>query len=130
MTDPISDMLSRIRNASRVTKPSVDVPLSKVKFAIAKILEAEKFVEKVEMVEVLKRPYIRLTLKYDENRSPAITNIDRVSKPGRRVYVKTDGLRTIQSGFGFSIVSTPNGLMTNKEARKRRLGGEIICEVF
>lgn len=130
MTDPISDMLSRIRNASRVTKPSVDVPLSKVKFAIAKILEAEKFVEKVETVEVLKRPYIRITLKYDVDHAPAITTISRVSKPGRRVYVKVDELRTIQSGFGFSIVSTPNGLMTNKEARKRRLGGEIICEVF
>ena len=130
MTDPISDMLSRIRNASRVTKPSVDVPLSKVKFAIAKILEAEKFVEKVETVEVLKRPYIRITLKYDADNAAAITTISRVSKPGRRVYVKVDDLRTIQSGFGFSIVSTPNGLMTNKEARKRRLGGEIICEVF
>lgn len=129
ITDPISDMLTRIRNASKVKKQYVDIPLSKIKFAIAKILEAENYVEKVEMVEVGKRPIIRAYLKYT-NDQPAITSLTRISKPGGRVYVKTDELPNVQSGFGMAIVSTPNGLMTNSEARKRRLGGEVICEIF
>lgn len=129
MTDPISDMLTRIRNASLVKKQYVDVPASKVKFAIAKILEAENYVDKVEMVEELKRPMIRVHLKY-QDRESVISSIKRVSKPGRRVYVKTDHLPRVQSGFGIAILSTPNGLMTNKEAKKRRLGGEVICEIF
>ena len=129
ITDPISDMLTRIRNASMVKKQYVDIPLSKMKFAIAKIFESENFVAKVEMVEAGKRPVIRVHLKY-ENAQPVITTVKRVSKPGRRVYVKTDELPASRSGFGMSIVSTPNGLMTSAEARKRRLGGEVICEVF
>ena len=129
MTDPISDMLTRIRNAATVKKQYVDVPLSKIKFAIAKILEAENYVEKVEKVEVNKRPYIRLNLKYND-RTPVIQSIKRVSTPGRRVYVQKENLPRVQSGFGIAILSTSNGLMTNNEARKRKLGGEVICEVY
>lgn len=129
MTDPISDMLTRIRNASSSKKQHVDVPASRVKFAIAKILESEGFVGKVEMVQSGNHSDIRLNLKY-EGRQPAITSIDRVSTPGRRIYVKSTALPRVQSGYGIAIVSTSNGLMTNKEAMKRHLGGEIICEVF
>ena len=130
MTDPISDMLTRIRNASMVKKSIVNIPLSKIKFAIAKILEAEKMVEKVETLEVAKRPVIRVHLKYDANKMPFISSLRRISTPGRRIYSKSSELRKVRSGFGFSIVSTPNGLMTNNEARKRHLGGEVICEIY
>lgn len=129
LTDPISDMLTRIRNASKVRKAHVDVPVSKIKFSIAKILEAEGFIAKVSQIQEGHFPVMRIELKYNNNQ-PAITSIDRVSKPGRRVYAKVDELKAIRSGLGFSIVSTPNGLMTNNEARKRRLGGEVICEIF
>ncbi len=130
ITDPISDMLTRIRNASIVRKAHVDVPLSKIKFAIAKILEAEKYVTKVEMIEKLKRPEIRLHLKYDQEKLAAITSLKRVSTPGRRVYTKAEDIGRIQSGLGMAIISTPNGLMTSQEAKKRSLGGEVICEIF
>jgi small subunit ribosomal protein S8 len=130
ITDPISDMLTRIRNASMVKKHKVDIPLSKVKFAISKILESQGYVEGVEVIEVGKRQYIRATLKYDQNKAPAISSIQRISKPGRRIYVKSNELPVVKAGYGFAIVSTPNGLMTNLEAKKRRLGGELICEIF
>ncbi|MDA0208098.1 MAG: 30S ribosomal protein S8 [bacterium] len=128
-TDPISDMLTRLRNATAVRKETVDVPLSKVKFAISKILEKEGYVERVETVEVQKRPVIRMHLKYD-GRTPAFSSVKRVSKPGRRVYVKATEIKSVQNGFGLSILSTPNGMMTGTEAKKRRLGGELICELF
>ncbi|MFH1632321.1 MAG: 30S ribosomal protein S8 [bacterium] len=131
MTDPISDMLTRIRNASMVKKPVVDIPLSKIKFNIAKILEQEGYVGRVEKVEDAPKPTLRVHLKYaHDGHKPAITNIRRISKPGLRVYSRADEIRRIRSGFGITIMSTPNGLMTNKEARKRRLGGEVICEIY
>ncbi|RMD51791.1 30S ribosomal protein S8 [Candidatus Parcubacteria bacterium] len=129
ITDPISDMLTRIRNASKVKKSVVEMPLSKMKFALAKVLEKEGYLEKVEKVGESPRAVLKVTLKYDNN-IPAITSIKRISKPGRRVYVKTDDIPVVLSGEGIAVLSTPNGLMTNKEAKKRRLGGEIICEVF
>ncbi len=128
LTDPISDMLTRIRNASMVKKRSVDIPRSKMKFAIAKILEREGYVGQIEETEEAGRPVIRVHLKYNDG--PAIAYLKRVSTPGRRVYVKATELPNVQSGFGISIVSTPNGLMTNNEARKRHLGGELICEIY
>ena len=130
MTDPISDMLTRIRNASTVRKTAVTLPMSKIKFAIAKILEAEGYVENVEQYEESGKPMLRLHVKYDQNRAPKISSLKRVSTPGRRVYVKASEIGKIRSGFGLSIISTPNGLMTNLEAKKRRLGGEVIFEVF
>lgn len=129
MTDPISDMLTRIRNAAMVRKQTVDVPMSKVKYALAKVLESEGYVASVEKAEGLKYPIIRLKLAY-EGKDSKIESIKRISKPGRRVYVKTDELPYVRSGVGVAIISTPNGLMTNTEARKRRLGGEVICEIF
>jgi len=130
MTDPISDMLTRIRNAAMVKAHEVEMPLSRMKFAIAKILEAEGYLTKVETVEINGRPILKATLKYDDAGEVRVSNLKRISKPGRRVYVKADDLRAIRSGFGLAILSTPNGLMTSMEARKRRLGGELICEVY
>lgn len=129
MTDPISDMLTRIRNASIIGKHNVDVPMSKMKFALAKVFEKEGYISSVEIIDGVKCKQIRMQLKY-ENKQPKITAIKRVSKPGRRIYVQTTGIHTVRSGYGISIISTPNGLMTNIEARKRRLGGEVICEIF
>ncbi|MFA6522480.1 MAG: 30S ribosomal protein S8 [Patescibacteria group bacterium] len=130
MTDPISDMLSRIRNASMVHGHEVIIPLSKMKYGIAKILEQEGFVGRVEQYQEGDRPMMRIHLKYDEKRASIIRGIKRVSKPSRRVYVKSDEIYQVCYGMGRAILSTPNGLMTNVDAKKQRLGGEIICEVF
>ena len=129
MTDPISDMLTRIRNAQAVKKAELSLPYSRVKYALAKILEKEGFVERAVQTTETKFPMISITLKYINNR-PAVQSIQRISRPGRRVYTKSEDLRSVLSGLGISIVSTSNGLMTNKEAHMRHLGGEIICEVF
>jgi len=128
LTDPISDMLTRIRNAQAVRKSEVIVPFSKLKYSLGKILEQEGFLGKVETSTEAERPVIRVTLKYTR-REPAIRFVKRVSKPGRRVYTKSDELPQVLSGLGIAVVSTSNGLMTNKEARARKLGGEVLCEV-
>ena len=128
MTDPISDMLTRIRNAQAVKKAEVTFAFSKMKFAIAKILESEGYVSKVEQLTQAKFPMIRVHLSYEQNQ-PKIQMVRRVSRPGQRVYAKSTELPVVLSNFGIAILSTPNGLMTNKEARARHLGGEVICEV-
>ena len=128
ITDPISDMLTRIRNAQSVKKLDVVLPYSNIKFHIAKILEKEGYVQSVEVVNQAKFLMLKIVLKY-LNKRPTIQSIDRVSKPGRRVYVKSGNLPHVLSGIGIAIISTPNGLMTNKEARARHLGGEVICEI-
>lgn len=129
ITDPISDMLTRIRNAQAVKKREIVMPFSKVKFAIAKILEKEGYVQDVRQVEEGKFRTLRIGLKY-QDRSPVIQSLRRVSTPGRRVYTKSTELPKILSDLGIAIISTPNGLMTNKEARARHLGGEVICEIY
>jgi small subunit ribosomal protein S8 len=128
MTDPISDMLTRIRNAQAVHKTEVSLPYSRIKFAMAKILEKEGYVAKSEQATDGKFPVIRMKLTY-ENNQPKIQMVRRVSRPGKRIYAKSTELPTVLSGLGIAIVSTPNGLMTNKEARARHLGGEVICEI-
>ncbi len=127
-TDPISDMLTRIRNAQSVKKAEVVLPYSKIKFHIAKILAKEGYVQAADVVDQAKFPMLKIVLKY-QNKRPNIQTIDRVSKPGRRVYVKSGNLPHVLSGIGIAIISTPNGLMTNREARARHLGGEVICEI-
>lgn len=129
MTDPISDMLTRLRNAATVRAKTVSMPMSKMKFAIAKLLQSEGYLTKVETFTEGPHPMLRVDLTYDEH-GPRISAVKRVSKPGLRVYVKAEELKAVRSGFGMAIVSTPNGLMTSQEARKRRLGGELICEVY
>ncbi len=129
MTDPISDMLTRLRNASAVRKADVQLPFSAMKFSIAKILEKEGYIIRAEQVIQAKRPTLRIVLAYTD-KEPRIRAVKRISKPGLRVYAKADALPRVMSGFGLAIISTPNGLMTNKEARARRLGGEVVCEIF
>lgn len=128
MTDPISDMLTRIRNAQAVKKPDLSLPYSKLKFAIAKILEKEGYVARVSQETEAKFPVIHLELQY-ENNQPIIHSLRRISRPGARVYVKSIDMPMVLSDLGIAIISTPNGLMTNKEARSRHLGGEVICEI-
>lgn len=130
MTDPISDMLTRIRNAAMVKAEVVSMPLSQMKFAIAKILENQGFLKAVSQEEANGRSTLKVVLAYEPDGSPRVSDLKRISKPGRRVYVKATELGRVRSGFGISILSTPNGLMTSDEARKRRLGGELICEVY
>lgn len=130
ITDPISDMLTRIRNASAVRKAEVALPFSKTKLALAQILEREGYVVKVEVQgEAGSHQLINLSLKY-QNREPAITSIKRVSTPGRRLYVGYQELPSVRNGLGIAIVSTPQGLMTNREARLKKVGGELLCEVY
>jgi small subunit ribosomal protein S8 len=121
-------MLTRLRNAQAVRRPEVVLPFSKLKFSLGKILEQEGFVTKVEETTEAGRPLLRVVLKY-HRREPAMRLLKRVSKPGRRVYAKSDELPRVLSGLGLAIISTSNGLMTNKEARARKLGGEVLCEI-
>lgn len=128
MTDPIADMLTRIRNASRSSKKEVEVPFSNLKKSLAEIFARAGYLEKVEEVKVGKSN-LRLTLKYYGS-VPAITHIKRVSTPGHRRYIKAKDVETVLNGYGLSVISTPSGLLTNKEARAKKMGGELICEIY
>jgi len=128
MTDPIADMLTRIRNASQVNKKEVVLPYSKIKMSIAQILVRAGYLAKAEEVKE-KLPSILLTLKYD-NGMPAIRHLKRVSKPGGRQYVKKDEVGRVLNGFGLSILSTPRGILTDGEAKKAGVGGEVLCEIY
>ncbi|PIR07021.1 MAG: 30S ribosomal protein S8 [Candidatus Komeilibacteria bacterium CG11_big_fil_rev_8_21_14_0_20_36_20] len=129
MTDPIADMLTRIRNAVAVKKPEVILPFSKVKFNVAKILEQEKYVSKVEKIKNGRFDEIRIVLHYQEG-EPIVKRIQRVSRPGQRIYVSSKEIPRILGGYGIAIISTSKGVMTNKEAKKQNLGGELMCEVW
>ncbi|HNU95961.1 MAG TPA: 30S ribosomal protein S8 [Candidatus Magasanikbacteria bacterium] len=128
MTDPIADMLTRIRNASMVKKSEVTVSYSNIKMAIAQTLVKEGYLEKVEKTKD-KIPQLLITLKYD-GREPVIHSLKRVSKPGQRRYVKSGEIGKVLNGFGISVLSTPRGIMTNWEALRDKVGGEVICEVY
>lgn len=128
-TDPISDFLTRIRNAQEAHHATVLIPGSRIKLALAKILEREGYIESVATHQDGHRASIELVLKY-VGKAPMIRLIKRVSTPGRRVYRKSSELTQVLSGQGISIISTSAGLMTNKEARKRKLGGEVVCDVY
>ncbi|MDO8742992.1 MAG: 30S ribosomal protein S8 [Candidatus Azambacteria bacterium] len=126
MVDPISDMLTRIRNAQSAEHKTVAIPLSKIKLEIAKILKQEKYIGDYKKSGKGNKKILEINLEY-----PAvIREIKRISKPGQRIYVKAPGLKQVKNGYGISVVSTPKGLMTNKDARKARLGGEILFEVW
>ena len=127
-TDPIADMLTRIRNASAAKKAEVVLPFSKVKWAIANILLENGFVKNIEKVED-GQGNIKIGLKYVDQR-PAVASLKRVSKPGRRIYVDKDNILSVRNGLGIAIISTSQGIMNNKEAKKRKIGGELICEVY
>jgi len=129
MTDPITDMLNQIRNAEAVEKPEVLIPFSNLKNQIGMILAQEGFVQEVKKVAKDKNKIMKIVLKYD-NGIPAIEGAKRVSKPGQRIYVKSNDIRKVRGGFGISIISTPKGLMTNSQARKSKLGGEVLLEIW
>jgi small subunit ribosomal protein S8 len=129
-TDPIADMLTRIRNGLIVRKPYVLVPSSKIKVAIAQILLEEGFIQGYEVTNEQPQANIRLWLKYDEKRRPIVTGLKRISRPGRRVYSGKRELPWVLSGLGIAIVSTPKGVMTDREARRTGVGGEILCYVW
>ena len=129
MTDPIADMLTRIRNAQKSKKSATAMPLSKLKKSIADILVKEGYLSSVEVVKDGAKETLNLILKYQGN-EPSIRAIKRESKPGRRVYCKAEAIPTVLEGFGVAILSTPKGLLTNKEARKEKVGGELICTVY
>jgi small subunit ribosomal protein S8 len=129
-TDPIADMLNRIRTAQAVNKQVVEVPYSSLKHAIADCLEKEGFVEKVMKKKKDSGRLFSIGLKYDEEGNPLITEIKRVSSPGQRIYKRAKDLRRIRGGRGVAILSTPKGVMTNNKARELDLGGEVMCEVW
>jgi small subunit ribosomal protein S8 len=129
-TDPISDMLTRIRNGLTVRKAFVLVPSSKIKLAIAQILLEEGFIQGYEVTNERPQANIRLWLKYDEKRRPLVSGLERVSRPGRRVYKGKHNLPWVLSGLGIAVVSTPKGVMTDREARRQGVGGEILCYVW
>ncbi|MFH1621377.1 MAG: 30S ribosomal protein S8 [Patescibacteria group bacterium] len=128
-TDPISDFLTRIRNGQAARLDEIKLPSSQVKFSLAKILENEGFVGNVSEWTEDGKKYLSLALKYN-GREPVIRSIKRISKPGLRIYRKSSNLPRVLSDIGIAIISTSVGIMTNKEARKRKLGGEVICEVY
>jgi len=130
MTDPIADMLTRIRNSYASRHDSVLIPFSKLKLKIALILEKEKYAAKIREVENHGKKCIEIKLRYKDKGQPGIESIQRVSKPGLRVYKKKDNIQPVLRGYGIAIISTPEGIMTNKEAKSRGLGGEIIFEVY
>lgn len=129
MTDPIADMLTRIRNAVAVKKAEVFIPFSKVKFNIAKVLEKENYISKVEKIDYNGFPHIKVVLKYDHGQ-PAITHLKRVSKPGQKIYINNQEIKKVLNGYGLSIISTSKGILTDQEARQQKLGGELMCEIW
>ncbi len=131
--DPIADMLTRIRNALMVGTASVEIPTSKIKLEIARILKEEGYVEDVQIVEAKPVDFISIKLKYHgsrRERRPVITNIERISKPGRRIYRGRKDLPRVMSGIGIAIVTTPKGVMTAQQARREHTGGEVLCYVW
>lgn len=129
-TDPIADMLTRIRNANRVYKDSVDIPYSKVKQSILDLLKAEGFIKNYEVLESDGHRMLRVFLKYGPNREHVITGVRRISKPGLRVYVKSHEVPKVLGGLGIAVISTPRGLMTDRDARQQGIGGEVVCYVW
>lgn len=129
MTDPITDMLNRIRNAAAVGKAEVLVPFSTLKSEISNLLARESFISEAKKMTKGKVKLIKIGLNY-ENRLPKIEGAKRISKPGQRIYVKANEIKKIRQGYGISIISTPKGLMTGKEAKKMKMGGEVLFEVW
>ena len=129
-TDTIADMLTRIRNANSAKHNTVDIPASKMKKAIAQILVDEGYVKSFQVIEDGKQGIIRITLKYGENKSQIITGLRRVSKPGLRIYSNCEDMPKVMRGLGIAIVSTSKGVMTDREARKQNVGGEILAFVW
>ena len=130
MSDPIADMLTRVRNAGKAKFNSVDIPGSKMKFELAKLLKDEGYIRNYKFIKDNKQGILRVYLKYNEKQEHTILRIDRVSKPSKRVYMKGKDIKPVYNGLGISVISTSKGIMTDKHARKNNIGGEIICNVW
>ena len=131
MTDPIADMLTRIRNGAQASHPSVDVPASKLKVALAKVLKEEGYIENYELKnDAGKFQVLTITLKYDSKNKPVISKLVRVSKSGLKTYSKAKNLEKVLGGLGIAVISTSKGLMTDRKARKENIGGEVLCYVY
>ncbi len=126
-TDPLADMLTRIRNASKAKHDSVLIPSSKLKLAIAKVFKEQNFIRDYDLIKDGSRKNIRIFLAYTPKKEPIITEITRVSKPGLRVYCKSKDMPRVRGGVGVAVVSTPLGIMTSEQARERNVGGEVLC---
>jgi small subunit ribosomal protein S8 len=130
MTDPIADMITRIRNAVRARHPRVDIPASRFKTEIARILEQEGYVSAVKVVDGAPQGTIRITLKYGPRGETVISGLERVSRPGRRVYLGSEDVPRVMGGLGTSILTTSRGVMTGREAQRAGVGGEVLCNVW
>jgi small subunit ribosomal protein S8 len=130
VSDPIADLLTCIRNACKAKHKKVDVPTSKVKAEVVRVLLREKYINNYKSIDDKKRGLLRIYLKYDQKERPVIQGIERVSKPGRRVYIRRHEVPRVQGGLGTALVSTPSGIMTDQEARDEGLGGEYLCRIW
>ena len=130
MSDPIADMLTRVRNAGRAKFNSVDIPGSKMKFELAKLLKDEGYIRNYKFIKDNNQGILRVYLKYNEKQEHSILRIDRVSKPSKRVYMKGRDIKPVYNGLGIAVLSTSKGIMTDKHARENNIGGEIICNVW
>ncbi len=130
MTDPIADMLTRVRNAGRVKFNSVDVPASKIKIELAKVMKTEGYIRNYKFIKDSKQGILKIYLKYTDTREHVIQEIKRVSKPSRRVYVGANEIESVFSGMGVAVLSTSRGIISDRQARKLQVGGEVICNIF
>jgi small subunit ribosomal protein S8 len=130
MSDPIADMLTRIRNAGKAKYTSVDIPGSKLKMELARVLKDEGFIKNYKFIKDKKQGILRVYLKYDEQERHAIYGLERVSKPSRRIYAKSKNVKKVWNGMGIAILSTSKGIMTDKKARAGNVGGEILCSIW
>jgi small subunit ribosomal protein S8 len=130
VTDPIGDMLTRIRNGSMAEHEKVDIPSSKLKVRIAELLKEEGFIKNFRLIEDRKQGILRVYLKYGPGQERVITGLRRVSKPGRRLYVAADKIPSVLGGMGVAVLSTPRGVLPDREARRQRVGGEVLCFVW
>ncbi len=130
MTDPIADLLTQIRNALMAKHDRLDVPTSKQKVAVCGLMKQEGYIDDFEVIEAKPVGHLRIYLRYTDEGEPAIRRLSRVSKPGRRVYRGADDIKPVLNGIGVSLVSTSEGLLTDREARERRVGGEVLCEIW
>jgi small subunit ribosomal protein S8 len=129
-SDPIADLLTRIRNGAQARLATVQVPHSKIKLEILRILQAEGYIKSFEVTTETKFPAINIQMRYDHKRNPVISKIQRVSKPGLRIYKANNEIKPIRSGLATLIISTSQGVMTDRDARRKHVGGEVICEVW
>jgi small subunit ribosomal protein S8 len=130
MTDPIADMLTRIRNSILIKAEKVDIPASRLKVEIAKIMKEEGFIKSYKIIKDKKQGILRVTLKYTQDNRPIVEGLKRISKPGRRVYVGKDEVPSVVGGMGIAVVTTPKGILTDKTCRREGVGGEVLCYIW